>query len=82
VARWASRLRAPLTLKRGDELKLVYPQEDGEPERYADLDFRHFYLQPMDGPDVEANTAAAIDYCKANPKWRLSVQMHKTVGIA
>jgi 7-carboxy-7-deazaguanine synthase len=74
--------RAPLTLKRGDELKLVYPQEDGEPERYADLDFRHFYLQPMDGPDVEANTAAAIDYCKANPKWRLSVQMHKTVGIA
>jgi 7-carboxy-7-deazaguanine synthase len=46
------------------------------------LDFRHFYLQPMDGPGLEENTAAAIDYCKANPRWRLSVQMHKTVGIA
>lgn len=74
--------RAELKVKRGDELKLVYPQENGEPERYTDLDFRHFYLQPMDGPDVEANTLAAIDYCKANPRWRLSIQMHKTVGIA
>lgn len=75
------KMRAPLKVRRGSELKLVYPQGN-DPAEFADLDFRHFWLQPMDGPDLAENTAAAIDYCKANPRWRLSVQMHKTVGIA
>ena len=65
----------------GDELKLVYPQDGAEPERYADSDFDHFFLQPMDGPDREANTRRAIDYCLAHPHWRLSMQTHKYLGI-
>jgi organic radical activating enzyme len=73
--------RAPLVLTRGDELKLVYPQEGGEPERYQDLDFVHFFLQPMDGPDVAENTRLALEYCLAHPRWRLSVQTHKRLGI-
>ena len=73
--------RAPLVLTHGDELKLVYPQEGGEPERFASLDFRHLYLQPMDGPDVEENTRRAVDYCLAHPRWRLSLQTHKLLGI-
>lgn len=72
---------AELKLTRGDELKLVYPQADAAPERFAGLDFRHWYLQPMDGPDREANTRAAIEYCMAHPQWRLSLQTHKSVGI-
>jgi len=72
---------APLVLTAGDELKLVYPQAGGEPERYAALDFEHFFLQPMDGPDVRENTRLAIAYCLAHPRWRLSVQTHKVVGI-
>jgi 7-carboxy-7-deazaguanine synthase (Cx14CxxC type) len=72
---------APLAVRAGDELKLVYPQEGAEPERYLDLGFRHFYLQPMDGPAREANTAAALRYCLANPRWRLSLQTHKLLGI-
>ena len=72
---------APLVARAGDELKLVYPQESAEPERYVQLDFRHFYLQPMDGPDLEPNTAAAIRYCLEHPRWRLSLQTHKLVGI-
>ncbi|HEU4989260.1 MAG TPA: 7-carboxy-7-deazaguanine synthase [Gemmatimonadaceae bacterium] len=72
---------APLVLTRGDELKLVYPQAGGEPERYASLQFTHFALQPMDGPDIEANTAAALRYCLAHPRWRLSLQTHKSLGI-
>jgi 7-carboxy-7-deazaguanine synthase (Cx14CxxC type) len=72
---------APLVLTHGDELKLVYPQADAPPERFAALDFRHFFLQPMDGPARRENTALAVDYCKAHPRWRLSVQMHKAVGI-
>lgn len=72
---------APLVLAAGDELKLVYPQATAPPERFAELAFRHFYLQPMDGPDREANTQAAIAYCLAHPQWRLSVQMHKVVGV-
>lgn len=75
------KVRAPLVLTHGDELKLVFPQEGGEPERFAHLDFRHFYLQPMDGPEVEENTRRAIDYCLAHPRWRLSVQTHKLLGI-
>lgn len=72
---------APLVLRHGDELKLVYPQAGGEPERYEQLDFRYFFLQPMDGPDLRENTARAIDYCLAHPRWRLSTQVHKTLGI-
>ena len=65
----------------GDELKLVFPQQGGEPERYRHLDFRHFFLQPMDGPDVERNTRLALAYCLAHPGWRLSLQTHKILGI-
>jgi 7-carboxy-7-deazaguanine synthase (Cx14CxxC type) len=65
----------------GDELKLVYPQSDSMPERFEQLRFRYFLLQPMDGPDVVENTAAAIAYCLAHPKWRLSLQTHKVIGI-
>jgi 7-carboxy-7-deazaguanine synthase len=74
---------APLVLTEGDELKLVYPQTEPEaqPERFAGLSFRHFFLQPMDGPAVAENTEAAIAYCLAHPRWRLSVQTHKVVGI-
>jgi 7-carboxy-7-deazaguanine synthase (Cx14CxxC type) len=72
---------AELKLSRGDELKLVYPQERGEPERYASLSFSHFFLQPMDGADREKNTVAATRYCLAHPKWRLSLQIHKFLGI-
>ncbi len=71
----------PLQLKSGDELKLVYPQEGAEPERFTDLPFKHFFLQPMDGPQREPNTAAAIRYCLAHPQWRLSLQTHKLIGI-
>jgi 7-carboxy-7-deazaguanine synthase len=72
---------APLVVRRGDELKLVYPQEGGEPERFEALDFEHFFLQPMDGPAREENTAAALRYCLAHPRWRLSLQTHKLLGI-
>jgi 7-carboxy-7-deazaguanine synthase len=72
---------APLVLTHGDELKLVYSQEGGEPERYAHLDFTHFSLQPMDGPDLARNTEAALAYCLEHPQWRLSLQTHKTLGI-
>jgi 7-carboxy-7-deazaguanine synthase (Cx14CxxC type) len=65
----------------GDELKLVYPQAGGEPERYAGLNFRHFFLQPMDGPDVQNNTELAARYCLEHPQWRLSLQTHKLVGL-
>lgn len=72
---------APLVVGGGDELKLVYPQPTALPERFAGLDFRHFFLQPMDGPEVAAATAGAVAYCLANPQWRLSYQTHKAVGI-
>lgn len=65
----------------GDELKLVYPQSGAEPERYAELPFRHLFLQPMDGPSREANTALAVQYCLEHPRWRLSLQTHKLVGL-
>jgi 7-carboxy-7-deazaguanine synthase (Cx14CxxC type) len=65
----------------GDELKLVYPQAEASPEQFERLDFRHFSLQPMDGPDQERNTELAIQYCLAHPKWRLSLQTHKLLGI-
>ncbi len=72
---------APLVLTRGHELKLVYPQPAALPERFAALDFEHFFLQPMDGLEQRRNTRLAIDYCLAHPQWRLSVQTHKTLGI-
>jgi 7-carboxy-7-deazaguanine synthase len=72
---------APLVVTGGDELKLVYPQEGAEPARYERLAFRHFFLQPMDGPAREANTRAALAYCLAHPRWRLSLQTHKLLGI-
>jgi 7-carboxy-7-deazaguanine synthase (Cx14CxxC type) len=72
---------AQQVLKGGDELKLIFPQENGEPEKYAGQDFRHFFLQPMDSPEREANTRAAMDYCLKHPQWRLSLQTHKLLGI-
>ena len=72
---------APLRQRGGHELKLVYPQAGIDPADLRALAFEHFWLQPMDGPDLMPNTAAAIDYCLAHPPWRLSVQMHKLVGI-
>jgi 7-carboxy-7-deazaguanine synthase (Cx14CxxC type) len=72
---------ADLLLTTGDELKLVYPQDHGDPDRYAHLAFEHFYLQPMDGPTLAANTQQAIDYCLRHPQWRLSLQSHKLVGL-
>lgn len=74
---------APLVLASGDELKLVYPQPEpqAQPERFAALPFRQFWLQPMDGPDLAANTAAAVAYCLAHPQWRLSIQTHKVAGV-
>ncbi len=72
---------APIVLTEGDELKLVYPQRLAPPERFAHLGFRHFFLQPLDGPDAEASTAAALAYCLAHPQWRLSVQTHKVLAI-
>lgn len=65
----------------GDELKLVYPQEGLEPERFAGKPFNHFWLSPMDGPELKENTAAAVDYVMRNPQWRLSIQTHKVIGV-
>ncbi len=72
---------APLAVTGGDELKLVFPQLLAPPERFAGLDFRHWLLQPMDGPTIAETTRAAIDYCLAHPRWRLSVQVHKAIGV-
>jgi 7-carboxy-7-deazaguanine synthase (Cx14CxxC type) len=72
---------AEFNLKRGNELKLVYPQENAPPEKYADLLFDHFFLQPMDNANRAANTEAATAYCLAHPQWRLSLQTHKLIGI-
>ena len=65
----------------GNELKLVYPQTACPPENFAHLDFTHFFLQPMDGPDQAQNIQAAAAYCQAHPKWRLSLQTHKLIGL-
>ena len=72
---------APVVQTKGQELKLVFPQPLAMPDRFERLDFEHFWLQPMDGPDQAANTAAAIEYCLTHPKWRLSVQTHKYIGV-
>jgi 7-carboxy-7-deazaguanine synthase (Cx14CxxC type) len=73
--------QAPLAQTRGQELKLVYPQKDVDPARFEGLDFERFFLQPMDGPDRDANTQAAVAYCLSHPRWRLSVQTHKYLGL-
>jgi 7-carboxy-7-deazaguanine synthase len=70
-----------LKLQSGDELKLVFPQEGSEPKIYESHDFQHFFLQPKDGPDIKENTQKAVQYCLEHPKWRLSLQMHKIIGI-
>jgi 7-carboxy-7-deazaguanine synthase (Cx14CxxC type) len=70
-----------LKQRTGDELKLVFPQPNADPAAFESLAFRHFFLQPMDGPSREANTQAALRYCLAHPRWRLSLQTHKLLGI-
>ena len=70
-----------LVVRAGNELKLVYPQPGAEPERYTELEFEHFFLQPMDGPHRIENTRLAADYCMRHPGWRLSLQVHKLIGI-
>jgi 7-carboxy-7-deazaguanine synthase len=72
---------APFVLSSGDELKLVYPQPGADPEKFEHLGFRHFFLQPMDGPERLANTQKALAYCLNHPQWRLSLQIHKILGI-
>jgi len=72
---------APFNLMHGSELKLVYPQQGAEPERFEKLAFDHFFLQPMDSPERTKNTALATEYCLAHPQWRLSLQTHKIIGI-
>jgi 7-carboxy-7-deazaguanine synthase (Cx14CxxC type) len=72
---------APLVQRSGDELKLVYPQPEFSPVQFEDLNFRHFFLQPMDGPLARHNTELAMEYCLAHPRWRLSLQTHKILGI-
>lgn len=71
---------APLVVTRGDELKVVYPQET-DPAIYADLDFRNWFIQPMDGTDAAGSLQAAIRYCAEHPRWRLSLQTHKLIGL-
>lgn len=75
---------APVLQRSGHELKLVYPQDEPEaqPELFAELDFDHFFLQPMDGPDLAENTQRAVRYCMEHPQWKVSVQTHKLLGIA
>jgi 7-carboxy-7-deazaguanine synthase len=70
-----------LLIRKGHELKLIFPQPGAEPDRYRDLDFTHFFLQPMDGPDLALNTRLTVEYCLAHPAWRLSLQTHKLIGI-
>lgn len=73
--------RAPLVLRHGNELKLVYPQPGLDPASLEQLEFDEFFLQPMDGPERDENTRKALAYCLAHPRWRLSVQTHKVLGI-
>ena len=72
---------AVLVQQKGDELKLVYPQEGVEPHEFEHLAFEHFFLQPLDGPNKEDNTRLALNYCLSFPRWRLSLQMHKILDI-
>jgi 7-carboxy-7-deazaguanine synthase (Cx14CxxC type) len=72
---------APWNLRAGNELKLVYPQEGLKPDDVGDVAFRHYWLQPMDGPMRAENTELAVQYCIEHPPWRLSVQTHKYIGV-
>jgi 7-carboxy-7-deazaguanine synthase len=72
---------ADLVQRQGHEMKLVYPQEAAPPDAFEDLAFDHFFLQPMDGPRRSQNTKLAVEYCLAHPRWRLSLQTHKYLGI-
>jgi 7-carboxy-7-deazaguanine synthase len=72
---------ADLVVRAGDELKVVFPQAGLDPSDYLELAFDHFLVQPMDGPELAANTVAAVAWCLAHPRWRLSVQTHKAIGI-
>jgi 7-carboxy-7-deazaguanine synthase len=72
---------ADLLVSEGEELKLVFPQRGAEPKDFEQLGFRHYFLQPMDGPDREVHTAEAVQYCLEHPRWRLSLQTHKLLGI-
>ena len=74
---------APLRQREGDELKLVFPQDEPEaqPERFEDLAFGHFFLQPLDSPERDENTQSAIEYCLQHPRWKLSLQTHKVLGL-
>ena len=73
--------KSDFSLQAGDELKIIYPQSGIDPERYSALDFEHFFLQPMDGPNVTRNTELVIEYCKSHPQWKVSLQTHKLLGI-
>jgi 7-carboxy-7-deazaguanine synthase (Cx14CxxC type) len=75
------KIGSTLVLTSGDELKLVYPQAGGDPAQFGHLDFRHFRLQPLDDADREAHSRAAVEYCMKNPRWTLSLQTHKYLGI-
>lgn len=72
---------APLVQTSGEEIKLVFPQPLAMPVKFESMEFENFFLQPMDGPDLEENTRRAVEYCMANPRWRLSLQTHKLLGI-
>ena len=72
---------AALQIEYGNELKLVYPQQGALPEKFAGLDFEHFFLQPMDGPDYQQNLKAAVEYCLGHPQWRISLQTQKLLGL-
>lgn len=73
---------APVVQRSGQELKLVFPQKENQPDQFVDLDFENFFLQPLDDPARQLNTDAAFQYCLAHPQWRLSVQSHKYIGVA
>lgn len=75
------KMGSELHLKSGHELKLVYPQQDAAPEQFLNLNFGHYFLQPMDGPNLTENTRLAVEYIKAHPAWKLSMQTHKFLGI-
>ncbi len=75
------KMGSDLIVTSGDELKLVYPQPDGDPSQFENLDFDHFSLQPMDGPNREKNTKKTLSYCRQHPHWRVSLQTHKFLGI-
>lgn len=70
-----------IIIQKGNELKLVYPQAEHIPSDYNQMDFDHFYLQAMDGPDIEHNLKSTIQYCLENPEWKLSLQTHKSLGL-